>query len=41
MSASTQGVVPAVQAEPSDVGAGLPQGMRLRQLAGVISVLAS
>ena len=40
MSASTQGVVPAVQAEPSDVGAGLPQGMRLRQLAGVISVLA-
>ena len=40
MSASTQGVVPAVQAEPSDVGAGLPQGVRLRHLAGVISVLA-
>ena len=39
MSASTQGVVPAVQAEPSDVGAGLPQGLRLRPFAGVISVL--
>ena len=39
MSASTQGVVPAVRAEPSDVGAGLPHGVRLRPLAGVISVL--
>jgi NitT/TauT family transport system permease protein len=40
MSASTQGVVPAVQAEPSAVGDDLPQGVRLRHLAGVISVLA-
>jgi NitT/TauT family transport system permease protein len=39
MSASTQGVVPAVQAEPSAVGAGLPHAVRLRHLAGVISVL--
>jgi len=39
MSASTQGVVPAAQAAPADAASRFPQGARLRQFAGIVSVL--
>src|SRR6516165_7369468 len=40
MSASTQGVAPAAQAAPADAASPLPQGARLRYVAGTASVLA-